>query len=185
MLTTVLTLVPPSSFRVTVGTGPLYIAVRQEALTGRTVRQEHSIFVNVTLPVEGEEKILGDLSMVLGARCGEEIEGDAKLIPAAEELLVKTRCYLLRGFPFLIGPDGDRGTMLVAAGNHEHLIALKAMIAGKDIRREIGSCYMSQMQGAVGIRPSYTDKDSLCHGFALVGNSNTSLCEKAKSSNHP
>src|SRR4030066_990145 len=51
--------------------------------------------------------------------------------------------------------------MLVAARNHQHLITLKTMIPGKDIRRQVCPSDMPQMKRTIGIRPGNPNKNSL------------------------
>jgi hypothetical protein len=51
--------------------------------------------------------------------------------------------------------------MLIATGNHQYSIPLKAMITGKNIGWQISTSDMSEVQRAVGVRPGDTDKNAL------------------------
>ena len=54
--------------------------------------------------------------------------------------------YFSRSLAFLLCLERHRRPVLVGAGYHQDLIALLAMITGKDVRRQISPCYMPQVQ---------------------------------------
>ncbi|MBA7687112.1 hypothetical protein ES703_95572 [subsurface metagenome] len=101
--------------------------------------------------------------MVPGAGSSEKVESNAQLLPAVEELYLVKIGNLRRVLPFLLGFNGYRSTVLVRAGYHQYFIAFDTMVAGKDIRRQIASGNLSQVQRAVGIRPGDPDENSLAH----------------------
>jgi len=106
---------------------------------------------------------MDNFSVVGRASGGEQVPGYAQLLPAVEELLMIPGHYLLGGLVFLLGSEGDRGAVLVAAGYHQNMLALEAMIPCEDIGRQVGACDMSHVQRAVGIGPSYCDKNVFSH----------------------
>ena len=95
----------------------------------------HAAFDNVAPFEKGKEDILGHPRVILGAGGGKEVEGDAQLLPALQKLLVEAAGNLLGRFSLLLGPQGDWGAVLVAPRDHEHLVALGPVVAGKDVRR--------------------------------------------------
>ena len=68
---------------------------------------------------------------------------------------------LLGCLTLLLGTDGYRGAVLVAARDHQHLIPLDTVVADKDISRKVCTSNMPQVQRAIGIGPGYPNKDSL------------------------
>ena len=80
-----------------------------------------------------EEHVLRDAGVVLRAGGGEEVEADPEALPGLEELRVELGGDLAGRAAFLLGADGDRGAVLVAAGDHEHVVAGGAVVAGEDV----------------------------------------------------
>lgn len=60
---------------------------------------------------------------------------------------------LSRRSALLLSAYRYRRAMLVRARDHEHIVALKPMIPGEDVRRQIGTSDMTQMKRAIGIGP--------------------------------
>ena len=60
--------------------------------------------------------------------------------------------------------------MCIRATHHQDLIADHTLVAGKDIRGQIGSSNMADMLLTIGIRPSNSNKDfpGLTHAFLLL-----------------
>ena len=61
------------------------------------------------------------------------------------ELLMIFGCHFLWGGSLLFSTNCNRCSVLVAARNHQHLIALKTMIPRKNIGWQISTSNMSQM----------------------------------------
>ena len=95
------------------GTGALRVAIGQEAQTTGTIGLRHGVLINMALSEEIEEDVMSDLGVVRGAGAGEDVEGDAHLLPGIEEVLMIARRYFLGRLPFLLGTKGDRGAVLV------------------------------------------------------------------------
>ena len=102
---------------------------------------------------------MDDLLVILRAGAREEVEGDAELLPVAQELRVKLIDHLLRRAAFLIGAHCDGRAVLIAAGNHQHAVTCHPLITSEDIRGQIGSGDMSEMQRAVRVGPRDGDED--------------------------
>ena len=69
------------------------------------------------------------------------------------------------GAAFLLRPDGDRRAVLVAAGDHEHVVAGRAVVAGEDVSGEVGAGDLTDVQGAVAVRPGDADEYLFGHIF--------------------
>ena len=101
--------------------------------------------------------------MVGCASGGEQVKGNAKVLPRLEKIAVVAGGYFRRILAFLFCLDGYGRAVLVRARNHQHFIAFEVVVAGKDVCGEIGAGNLPQMQGAIGIRPGYTNKNSFTH----------------------
>jgi hypothetical protein len=74
--------------------------------------------------------------------------------------------HLLRGDAFLIGPDGDGGAVGVAARDHQDFVALKAVIAGKDVGAQVAAGDMTKVKWAVGVGPGHSHKNTFRNTFS-------------------
>ena len=81
---------------------------------------------------------------VLGRR--EEVKADTKSFPGLEELLVEAGRDVSRGDALLLGADGDRRAVGIAAGDHEHVVAGRAVVAGEDVGRQVGADDLSDVE---------------------------------------
>ena len=142
-----------------VGARAVDVAVGQEPLGLGIVRLAHRLAVEVSVLAEGQEHVVGDGGMVVRSRGREQIEADAEVAPVAEELGVVAVDDLLRGHTLFVRPDRDRGAVHVGAGHHQHVVAGQAVIAGEDVRGEIGACDVPEMQGPLRIGPGNGDED--------------------------
>jgi hypothetical protein len=83
--------------------------------------------------------------MIFRVGMREKIERNAQLVPTFQEFFV----VLLGDFggadTFLLRPQGDGRAVLIAAGYHKHIVAFQAVIARKNIRRQITASYMAQV----------------------------------------
>ena len=55
------------------------------------------------------------------------------------------RCHLFRATPLLFGADSYRCAVHIAAGNHQYMVSLHAMVTSEYIGRKIGPSYVAQM----------------------------------------
>ncbi len=145
------------------GADTFHVAVGQEALAFRAVELRYRLFIQIASLQQPQENVLGDGGVVGSASGGEEVEGDAQPLPAIEELALVVPGDGLGGLAGLLGLDGDGGAVLVGAGDHEHLVAAGAVVAGEDVRRQVAAGNLPQVQVAVGVRPGDPDEDSLAH----------------------
>ena len=68
---------------------------------------------------------------------------------------------LARADPQLVGGDRNRGAVHIGSGDHQHVVANHAVVAGEDVGRHIRPGGVSQVTGTAGIRPRDTDQDVL------------------------
>ena len=92
---------------------------------------------------------------------GVEVVADAEVAPVAEELLVVAVGDLLRRDALLLGADRDRGAVLVAAGDHQDVVAAQALEAGEDVGRDVHAGEVADVERAVDVRPGRADQDRL------------------------
>lgn len=142
-----------------VGTGPLHVSVGEKTRCVRVVELAAGALADVALLQEAQEQVVGHPAMVVGPGVGVQVPRDAQVLPLLEELGVVPVHDLLRRYPFLVGPHCDRGAVDVAAGHHQHPVARHAVIAGEDVRRQVGARQMAQMPRAAGIRPGNRNED--------------------------
>ena len=99
-----------------------------------------------------------DVDVVLGAGGREEVEADAEALPGLEELGVELGGDLARRAALLLGADGDRRAVLVAAGDHEDVVAGGAVVAGEDVGGQVGADDLTDVEGAVAVGPGDGDE---------------------------
>jgi hypothetical protein len=67
---------------------------------------------------------------------------------------------LERGGVFCIGPHGDRRAVRIGAGDHQHLSPAQALVARKNIGRQVRAGQVPDMDFSIGIRPGNGDQNS-------------------------
>ena len=134
----VVALVAAGEFISAVGTGPLDVAVGEKLLRGGVEGQRLGRGVEIPRLQQAQEEVVDHRLVVLRARAGEEIEGDADSLPGLQELGVKAVDDLLRTAALLLRPHGDGGAVGVGAGDHDHPVPLGAVVAGEDVGGEVG-----------------------------------------------
>ena len=152
---TVVALVAARAVIGAVGACAFDVSVRQESLVVRAEGLTHRVCVKIALVQEAQEHILGDFSVVLGVCRSKQVEADSEAFPRVQELRLEFGVNVLRGDALLVGGDGDRGAMSVAAGYHRHLIAYHPVIAREYIGGQICARSVAKVDGAVGVWPSY------------------------------
>ena len=130
----VVALVASRIFVTAVRAGALDVPIGQEALGLRVVELLRDAFVDVAVLQQPQKDVVDNRRVILGARARKEVEGDAELLPVAQELRVKLIDHLLWRAAFLIGAHRDRRAVLIAAGNHQHVVTCHPLIASEDIR---------------------------------------------------
>ena len=138
--------------------GALDITVEQEALLDRAVRELHARLVDVALLKQAEEHVLHHPCVVLGAGRGVEVPTNAESLPGIEELFVEVGGDFGRRLALLLRADGDWRSVLVAAGHHQHVVAGRAVVAGKDVSGQVGAGDLTDVKGAVAVRPGDAGK---------------------------
>jgi hypothetical protein len=83
--------------------------------------------------------------VVFGVGGREQVEGDAQPLPGVEELRVVPINDFLRGYFLSFRSNGYGGPVAVAAGNHQHLVALEPVVAGKDIGGKVTPRHVAQV----------------------------------------
>src|SRR5262245_52805399 len=92
--------------------------------------------------------------VIFGIRMGKEIVADTTFLLGEHKAFVVMLEDFPRGDAALIGFDRNRRAVTIRAGNHQDMIALQTMIASEDVGGQIYPGEMSNMQVAIGIRPS-------------------------------
>ena len=128
-----------------IGTRTFHVAVGEVAVAAGAVGEHHPIFIDVLLGKKVQEDFLHHFLVVRSPCGGEEVEGDAHSVPGLEEEGLELVHDLLGGHAFFLGAEGYWGAMLVAARDHQDLVALGAMVPGKDIGGEIGPGQVAQV----------------------------------------
>ena len=65
---------------------------------------------------------------------------------------------------FGVGSHGHGRAVRIGAGDHDDLVARQALVAGEDIRRQVGTGDVADVDFGIGIRPGDGDQDVLGHG---------------------
>src|SRR5579875_512249 len=105
-----------------------------------------------------EKEILRLAIMILGACLGVQVPGHAQAFPDLADLAVIAGDKLARRDPLALGIHQDRCAVLIAARNHQHLIACHTMIARERVGRQIRSHNLAHMRRTLGVGPGYTNK---------------------------
>ena len=162
-------LVAPRRVIAAMGAGSLDVAVRQEALVHQRVGHGSGLLVEVALLKEFEEDLVGRIAMVVRAGASKQVERDAQAAQAVEEFGLLAFHDFLGALAGFLGGDGDGRAVLVAAGDHEHVVSLHPVVTGKDIRRQESPGDVAEMERAVCVGPGDPDKDTLGHGVSRTG----------------
>ena len=91
--------------------------------------------------------------MVAGGSAREQVIAQAKIAQILGDHTVVTVGELLCADAFLVGFHQNRGAVLVGARHHQHVIALHALVARVHVGRHAEAGDVTDMTGAVGIRP--------------------------------
>ena len=92
--------------------------------------------------------------VVTGGGAGEQVVAQAEVAQILGDHAVVTVGQFLGSETFLLRLDENRGAVLVGAGHHEHIIALHALVARIHVGGHAEAGDVTDMTGAVSIRPS-------------------------------
>ena len=145
--------------------GALHVAVGQEALVHQAVGRDGGVFVDVALLEQLEEEVLHDAFVDGRGGVGEEVVGEAHGVPEVDVEAVHAARPDRGGDVGVLGGHHNRGAVHVAAGHHEHAIALHAMVAREDVGRQVGARDVAQVAGTACIGPC--DGYKYLFGFIL------------------
>ena len=118
----------------------------------------------MALVVQRLKYVVDHFLVVLGISGGEQVEGDAQFLPGLQEHGVVTLDDFLGGDAFLVSPDGDGSAVGVAAGDHQDIVALHAMVTGEYVCAKVAAGDMTEVKWTVGIGPSNSHKDTFRQG---------------------
>jgi len=64
---------------------------------------------------------------------------------------------------FLLGTHSDRCAVRIGAGDHQHVIAGQAVVAGADVTREMGASDVAGVDFGAGVGPGDSDENVFGH----------------------
>ena len=74
---------------------------------------------------------------------------------------------------FLVRRDGDRRAVRIGAGDHQHVVAFQAVVAGDDVTGQVRTGDVADVDLGIGVRPGDGDQDVFRHKdlilYALSG----------------
>ena len=100
------------------------------------------------------EHLLHHVLVIAGGGAGEQVVAQAEVAQVLGDHTVVAVGQLLGRETFLLRLNENRGTVLIGAGDHEHIIAFHALVTRVNVGGHTKSCDMTNMTGAVSIRPS-------------------------------
>ncbi len=122
--------------------------------------------INVAVGEALLEQFLHHLLVIAGGGAGEQVVAQAEIAQILGDHTVVTVGELLCADAFLVGFHQDRGAVLVGARHHQHVIALHALVARVYVGGHAESGDVTDMTGAVSIRPSNIHQN-MTHGARL------------------
>ena len=158
---TVVALVAAGVLIAAMGAGSLDESVGQILLVDEAVGLKLLVFVDVAVIQMVEEQLLHRVPVVLGVGVGEEIEAEAQGLEGFHKAPVVAGHDLLGRDAFLLGAQHDGRAVGVGAGDHAHLVAAQALVAGVDVGGQISAGHMAEMAVAAGVGPGDADKITL------------------------
>jgi len=144
------------------------VAIGQEAASAFGIELLLLLLEQVAVVVQRQEHILRHAMVVLGVGVREQVERDAELLVRFEEQQMIALEHLARRDAFLVGLHRDRRAVAVAAGHHQHLVPLQAVVAGENVGRQVGARDVAEMLRAVGVRPGDAHQNLVGHESLLA-----------------
>ena len=136
------------------GAGASHIAVGKELIRLLVVKVLRGLLNELAIVVEFLEKVACCVAVHIAGSATVDIERDAQPRHRIFDNLMIAVNNILWGNTLFLSLDGDGHTMLVAAANHNHIIALEAQITCIDIGRHIHACKVADVHRTVGVRQS-------------------------------
>ena len=163
----VFALISPGIIISAVGTGSPDKAIRQKALTARTVELFDAAFFYVALPVAAPEDGLDNIGLFRGGSAAELVKGD---VEPFVDIVVDNKiavAQLLGRDSFLQCPGLGGGSVLIGSADVEGFVALEPAETGKNVRRQ--NLYkVAEMGNIINIGQRRGDQ-SLLHSSSLYG----------------
>ncbi len=100
------------------------------------------------------EHLLHHVLVIAGGGAGEQVVAQAEVAQVLGDHTIVAVGQLLGRETFLLRLNENRSTVLIGAGDHEHIIAFHALVTRVNVGGHTKSCDMTNMTGAVSIRPS-------------------------------
>jgi len=122
----------------------------------------------VTPLQQAQEKVRSHGPVIARVGMSEQVKGDAQPEERFEKTGMEQIHDLRRREAALLGRDGDGRAVGVRAGDHQDVVPAHAVVAGKDVRREVRPGDVAQMQRRVRVWPGDAQQDLLVHGFSSV-----------------
>ncbi len=135
----------------------LYVPIGQKAPLLRAVELLLYLVVQVAVLQKPQEKVLRDPVMVLRIGVGEQVKGQAYLLIGVQKGLVVALKDLLGRDTLFVGAHGDGRAVGIGSRDHQDVVALQSLVAGKDIGRQIGAGQVPQVLDAVGVGPGHAE----------------------------
>jgi hypothetical protein len=139
--------------------GALDVAVGQRVARRGGERPERRLLDEVAVLVERPEQVARDVGVVLRGRAREAVVGDAEIAEIVARELVVAVGDLTRRDAFAVGRDHHRRPMLVRPAHHQNVVALQAVVAREDVRRNREPDDVAQVALPRRIRPGWGDED--------------------------
>ncbi len=155
----VLALVAASAGEAAVGARSLDVSIREEPLVRCAKGGDHHRLVDVAFLLECEEDFLHPRLVMRVRRVPVEIIADAELLDVLHVQRVVPLREDVRGHPFLVGSDRDRGAVHVASADHQDLVPFHPVVPRENIRGDERRDRMAEMSRTGRVRPSDADED--------------------------
>jgi hypothetical protein len=135
--------------------------------------------IEVAALQQPRKEALGDAVVVLRVGVGKEVVGQAHLLKRLQKLGMEALEHLARRNAFLVSTYSDGRAVRVRAGDHEHVVALQAVITGVNVRRQVGAGHVAHVDRRAGIGPGDANQDFLFHRSSpLITNAPGSIKQK-------
>ena len=135
-----------------VGAGARDVAVGKELMCLLVVILHRRLLDKLACVIQLLEVFRRRFVVLLARGAAIDVERDAELSKRVLDNLVVSVHNILRGDTLLASLDGDGYTMLVAASDEHHILALSTQVTNINVGRNINTRQMSDVDRPVGIR---------------------------------
>ena len=97
--------------------------------------------------------------MVLCVGVGEQVIADAQALEHLQETLMEVFEDLAGGHTLPVSDHSDGRTVRIRARDHQHVVAVLAVVAGADVSGEMGTGDVADVNLGVGVRPGDSDEN--------------------------